>query len=116
MAGTCSCGKQEIHARGLCSSCYQKWNRNRKPRKPTNRPGYHRELRYGLKQEDYLRMLSGQNNRCAICKEEKRLNVDHDHKTGAVRALLCHGCNTAVAFVELKGVAALEYLRRFNSV
>ena len=44
-------------------------------------------------------MLKKQNNRCAICgKEEtkRRMSVDHCHKTGRVRGLLCQLCNTSL--------------------
>jgi hypothetical protein len=53
---------------------------------------------YDLTPEDYLSMLESQKGRCAICsthqKDLKRsLQVDHDHKTGKVRGLLCNSCN-----------------------
>lgn len=51
---------------------------------------------YGLGLGDYDRMLEAQEGRCAICRarpKSKRLAVDHDHKTGAVRGLLCSRCN-----------------------
>lgn len=54
---------------------------------------------YGLTREAYDAMLLAQGNRCDICKtvfgEGKVLgpHVDHDHETGAVRALLCFPCN-----------------------
>ena len=52
--------------------------------------------RYGLTPEDYERMVRDQNGRCTICNYEndgKKLVVDHCHKTGKVRALLCDDCN-----------------------
>lgn len=56
--------------------------------------------RYGLTPERYAEMLEEQAHGCAICgdppAEGKILNVDHDHKSGKVRGLLCHGCNTAL--------------------
>ena len=33
---------------------------------------------------------------CECCGSTNRLAVDHDHKTGAIRGLLCLNCNTAL--------------------
>jgi hypothetical protein len=38
-------------------------------------------------------MLDKQNGMCAICQTAPAAHVDHDHETGAVRALLCFNCN-----------------------
>jgi hypothetical protein len=38
-------------------------------------------------------MLAEQGGLCAICKAAPAVHVDHDHATGAVRALLCFNCN-----------------------
>ena len=38
-------------------------------------------------------MLEAQGGLCAICEEAPADHVDHDHETGAVRALLCFNCN-----------------------
>ena len=52
---------------------------------------------------------------CAICKEAtEKLFIDHDHKTGEVRGLLCHYCNTGIGLFRddperLK--SAIEYLQ-----
>lgn len=59
---------------------------------------------YGISLEDYEKILVSQNGVCYIClgleptktrtgKEGKRLAVDHDHKTGKIRGLLCSQCN-----------------------
>jgi hypothetical protein len=34
-----------------------------------------------------------QSGRCAMCGRSADLRLDHDHKTGLVRGLLCHSCN-----------------------
>lgn len=52
--------------------------------------------RYGLSTENYYKLFDLQNNKCAICKLEKKLHIDHCHKTGKVRGLLCFGCNAAI--------------------
>lgn len=52
---------------------------------------------YGLGPGDYDSLYLYQGGRCAVCRvatgARKRLAVDHDHKTGAVRGLLCGPCN-----------------------
>jgi hypothetical protein len=59
----------------------------------------HLKRKYGVSLADYNSMLDGQNNGCAICdkpaSDEKHgvLHVDHCHKTGKVRGLLCNNCN-----------------------
>lgn len=49
----------------------------------------------------YEVLLKAQDGVCAICKvasnrNGSRLCVDHDHKTGNIRGLLCHYCNTVL--------------------
>ena len=54
------------------------------------------EKTYGLDAAAYDALFRAQGGRCAICRarpKSKRLAVDHDHKTGAVRGLLCSICN-----------------------
>lgn len=54
---------------------------------------------YGLTQTEYDELLAEQGGGCAICgrqREPRRggsLAVDHDHKDGAVRGILCSWCN-----------------------
>jgi hypothetical protein len=64
-----------------------------------------RMKRYGLSEFAYAEMLLKQNGVCALCgglpKGKKRdLEVDHDHETGKVRALLCCACNVLLGRVE----------------
>lgn len=54
---------------------------------------------YGITFLDYTRLLQEQNYSCAICREfMKKPMVDHDHKTGEVRGLLCTLCNSGLGF------------------
>ncbi len=54
---------------------------------------------YGLSYKDRQLFLFRQHNRCAICNTHlnfvyrAKLDVDHNHKTGKVRGLLCSSCN-----------------------
>lgn len=74
--------------------------------------------RYGITVEDYDRMLSSQDGLCGICLappgQGRRFAVDHDHKTGAVRGLLCTNCNTGIGKLQDSKVLllrAVEWLR-----
>lgn len=56
----------------------------------------HLRKTYGITIEDYDRMLEEQGGRCEICgrlPKKLSLAVDHNHKTGKVRGLLCMRCN-----------------------
>jgi hypothetical protein len=78
------------------------------------------QQRYGLSADDYDRMLAAQGGGCAMCGRTgypsgRRLSVDHDHRTGAVRALLCQGCNVKVGHYEAGEFQLVEaYLARFG--
>lgn len=85
-----------------------------------------RNLRkYDLSLEQREDMELAQDGKCAICGDlpkggktsSSSLHVDHDHKTGKVRGLLCNNCNHAIGklhdspFLMEKAAA---YLRRFQ--
>lgn len=64
---------------------------------------------YGITLKQYDEMLAEQGGVCAICLQPetmihngkiKRLSVDHDHKTGKVRGILCQRCNTTLGRYE----------------
>lgn len=77
--------------------------------------------RYGLSMSQYEVMLVQQGNRCAICgktpeevsiKLMKRLVVDHCHRTGKVRGLLCWRCNGAIGIIGEQNIErVITYLR-----
>lgn len=116
-------GKDACKANGLrswCKECQRKKSRESR----LKNPGYHnayvrawgarnkdriknRDLKckYGISLDDYNRMLEEQGNRCGICLKGKenfqaRLYVDHCHKTGTVRKLLCARCNFFIGYME----------------
>lgn len=57
---------------------------------------------YGITAEQYEAMLAAQGDGCAICGDDGStsrgglLHVDHCHRSGAVRGLLCESCNLAL--------------------
>ena len=46
--------------------------------------------------DEWSGLYKEQGGRCALGHEVKRLHVDHDHKTGKVRGLLCYNCNNGI--------------------
>ena len=80
------------YAKSMCHAHYMKHIRWRKR---------------GVDAQRYQEMLREQNGVCAICHQPetapdkasgktKDLAIDHDHKTGKIRALLCSNCNRAL--------------------
>jgi len=76
---------------------------------------------YGITIERYEEMLAEQGAKCAACgststgSKHDVFHVDHCHKTGKVRALLCAGCNVALGAVNddaSRMLALVKYLRR----
>jgi hypothetical protein len=77
---------------------------------------------YGIDQEDWARMYNKQEGLCAICKrhmdvnsDDRDIHVDHDHKTEAVRELLCKKCNSLIGMCGESVstlLSAIKYLRR----
>lgn len=90
------------------------------------RKNYNRTLKIGRKFKiDNLvfeDMVRKQNNLCAICGEkeiveDRCLSIDHCHKTGKVRGLLCRTCNSGIGFLKddiylLK--KAIKYLKNYE--
>jgi hypothetical protein len=58
---------------------------------------------YGLKAGEYQALYEAQGGKCFICTRAtgaaRKLAVDHDHKTGYVRGLLCKPCNSLLAHI-----------------
>jgi len=52
--------------------------------------------RYGMSLRDFEDLKMEQNGKCRICLEQKPLVIDHCHKTGIIRGLLCHRCNLSI--------------------
>jgi hypothetical protein len=104
--------------RSICKQCYKGYEFKR-------RPGYAREhslmKSYSITIEEYDYILKKQDSKCAICGihsasivgRKKHLCVDHNHKTGMVRGLLCDKCNRGIGLLNDDPItikSAIDYL------
>lgn len=107
----------------VCKPCDYIKGRNWEKRNPAkvqskNRRKGWRYANIQITEEQYFQMIKRQNGLCAICQiQPKKLCVDHNHKTGQVRELLCQQCNLAIGNVKedfeiLKRM--VEYLWKFK--
>ncbi|KAB2872618.1 MAG: hypothetical protein F9K43_07520 [Bauldia sp.] len=79
--------------------------------------------RYGLPERAFRNMLLAQRGRCAVCDAEfdndRRVSIDHNHDTGAVRGLLCISCNSGIGSLgdsRDRLLAAAAYLKTTSGV
>ncbi len=80
---------------------------------------WYRKREYGVTPEQYVAMVVYQGGVCASCGESdsRALGLDHDHKTGRIRGLLCRGCNVAISHLKEdpeKAERLAAYIRRHN--
>lgn len=104
----------------ICRECGRIRHRQYYKENTSSISGYNRSKkrlsRYGITVEEYISLLENQNSKCAICKRiqlTKSLAVDHNHKTGKVRGLLCGNCNLALGLLEDNATflqAGIDYL------
>lgn len=99
---------------------YRKKSNNSKIERE-KRKGYRLIARYGITYDEKELILTEQNHLCAICgkrlKDSINSYVDHDHKTGKIRGILCNNCNSVLGFSnDDKSILfwAIEYLEKFE--
>ena len=56
----------------------------------------HLKRHYGLTEAERDEMVASQTGLCVICPKVPAVHVDHCHKTGRVRGVLCFNCNSAI--------------------
>jgi hypothetical protein len=80
----------------------KKYRENNKEKNALKQREWKLKNKYGITFKEYNTMLEKQNGACAICGEIKNetLAVDHNHKTGEIRGLLCAHCNHVIGFAK----------------
>jgi len=138
-AGLCIyCGELAVPDRTLCAKHAARHKAYQQKRRPANNEYWKKRYAdnprkskdanlknsYGISIEEYEIMFEKQGGRCAICGKHqseltKRLFVDHDHKTGQVRGLLCANCNAGLGhFYDDRGIMfhAIVYIAHKGDV
>lgn len=79
--------------------------------------------KYGITVAQYEAMVVEQKNLCKVCgnppKPGKKLVIDHDHRSGKVRNLLCDNCNLLIGHAQEDLIileATISYLRSHDAI
>jgi hypothetical protein len=110
--------KEETYDKKYQTEYYEKRTKEKRKEPEGKEKLRNSQLRntYGITLQDYNNMYDSQNGNCLICETKFNvLVVDHNHKTGKVRGLLCRNCNTALGFLKdniLFFKNAIKYLER----
>lgn len=121
-----TCKRKEFNAHRLknkdkFNSYSKKWYAN--PDNAAKVRGYWLGRKFKISLADYDAMFAAQKGSCAICGSTEsggigpHFSIDHCHKTGVVRGLLCRGCNTGIgSFKDDTTVLAkaISYLEKHN--
>jgi len=91
---------------------------------PNRQKNYDLIRYYGINLECYNKMFEEQSGCCAICGRHQStitqsLGVDHNHKTGQIRELLCRNCNVALGCVndDIEWLGSLiEYVKKHKAL
>ena len=107
--------------RKTCRVCEKREQKEYNKKYPEKRKNSWLKYNYGITLDEYNEILESQNNKCDICKRaatsfKKMLAVDHNHKTGYIRGLLCTFCNSRLLryLKDHKGnaVGLVNYLKK----
>ena len=89
--------KRSRSGRGTyCKPCHNERGRQTVKRLYGNTRHYHLRQKYGIGAAEVEAMVAAQGGTCPICQKRPAVHVDHDHRTGRVRGILCESCNGAI--------------------
>ena len=112
--------KWKIKNKKYLSEYAKLYRKNNREKVKLTKRKYHIKSKYNLTIIQYDKMFEKQKGKCDICKKHetelnRSLNIDHCHKTGKVRSLLCHRCNLAVGYYENSDIKKIEkYLNKYR--
>jgi hypothetical protein len=79
-----------------CKPCHNTVMREERVKGHGSTRNYHLKRRYGITEDDFERMLAQQGGLWAICRKVPGTFVDHCHRSGQVRGVLCFNCNNGL--------------------
>lgn len=108
----------------ICKSCSKEYRKLLLLKDPQYDRKSNLKRRSGMTPEWYKRLFDHSDGKCWICltpqKDLKRaLSVDHDHKNGKIRGLLCVHCNLGIGSMKESPqimYAAVYYINHFNGL
>jgi hypothetical protein len=110
--------KNGLRTNKNCRGCHKKDCKERWHKRSWLDRWASRNYKYGVTKEFLIGIYEKHQGKCAICNEvptsERGLHIDHCHKTGAIRGLLCHGCNTGIGALKENPeimLKAINYLK-----
>lgn len=85
----------------ICKKCKAEWMRLDRIKRPDVYKEADIKKSYGIDLTTYNKISESQGHICAICGKKERmrnrnLHIDHNHKTGIIRGLLCGNCNVGI--------------------
>lgn len=122
-----SCFSKDKHTKdGRCfyyKNCVS-LNHKMKPRPRCSKQNKSRHLKskYNMTLDQYNQMFDTQRGLCAVCGVpagdlKRNLAVDHNHRTGKIRGLLCFACNSLIGRIEKNPLlipTMMKYIRTRN--
>jgi hypothetical protein len=98
--------------RNDCIECRNRYNSIR-----------HRKIKYSVSEIDFNKILKNQSYTCIICSKEltsgNKTHLDHCHKTGKIRGILCNSCNLGLGLFKdsIQSLTkAIEYLSKYEKI
>jgi hypothetical protein len=102
---------KSYHARNRGKPCYEKKRRDTQLKH-----------KYGIDSDEYSNILKSQGGKCDVCRVKlidrgTHTHLDHDHKSGKIRGILCTNCNRGLGHFQDNALTlgrAIQYLEKYN--
>lgn len=101
-ANKAKCREYSRQRRTRLSKECKEYDRQRWAKYALTYKNHYLKKKYGITSEQFEAMIVQQNGCCQICGKRfvnsKSIHVDHNHRTGKVRSLLCGKCNSGLGY------------------